>query len=128
VLRRGIIATVLGLMASQCVLADHLTLKNGDRLTGKIVKSDPKGLMVKTDLVGDLTVPWDAIDQLSSDDQVFFILKDGRVVAGTVSGSGGSISEMTLTAPAPSFRRVSRRASNSPNVSYGKNGSSSFPT
>jgi hypothetical protein len=37
-----------------------VTLKNGDRLTGTIVKSDTKTLLIKTELAGDVTVLWDA--------------------------------------------------------------------
>jgi len=37
-------------------VADQITLKNGDRLTGKIVKSDGGKLVIKTDLLGDVTV------------------------------------------------------------------------
>jgi hypothetical protein len=33
-------ATAFGLPASQCLRADYLVFKNGDRLTGKIVKSE----------------------------------------------------------------------------------------
>jgi len=36
--------------------ADQVTLKNGDRLTGAIVKADGKTLLLKTDYAGDLTL------------------------------------------------------------------------
>ena len=53
------------LMMSICVvpwaLADQVSLKNGDRLSGTIVKSDGKTLVLKTDYAGALEVKWDAV-------------------------------------------------------------------
>jgi putative salt-induced outer membrane protein YdiY len=69
--------------------ADQVTLKNGDRLTGKIVKSDGKVLLVKADLAGDVNVQWDAITAIQSSAPLFFTLKDGQTIAGTVATSDG---------------------------------------
>jgi hypothetical protein len=38
------------------VMADHLTLKNGDPLTGAIVKSDAETLLIKTEFAGVVNV------------------------------------------------------------------------
>lgn len=35
-------------------LGDQVTLKNGDRLTGSVVKSDGKTIVLKTDYAGDV--------------------------------------------------------------------------
>jgi hypothetical protein len=48
-------------MFSRVLLADQVVLKNGDRLTGTIVKSDGKTLLIKTEFTGDITVQWPAI-------------------------------------------------------------------
>ncbi len=37
------------------VMADQVTLKNGDRLTGTIVKSNGKTLLIKTEFAGEVT-------------------------------------------------------------------------
>ena len=37
------------------LFADQVTLKNGDRLTGTVVKSDGKTLVLHTDAAGDVT-------------------------------------------------------------------------
>jgi hypothetical protein len=50
---------LLGL--STAVLADQVTLKNGDRLTGTVVKSDGKTLVLHTDAAGDVTIQFDTI-------------------------------------------------------------------
>ena len=46
--------------------ADQLTLKNGDRLTGTIVKCDLKTLLLKTDFAGDINLQWDAVTSIVS--------------------------------------------------------------
>ena len=48
-----ITALLLGPMTA---MADQISLKNGDRIFGTVVKSDSKVLVFKSELVGDLTV------------------------------------------------------------------------
>jgi hypothetical protein len=47
-----------GLLLST-VRADEVVMKNGDRVTGIIVKQDGKTITVKTDNFGVVTAPWD---------------------------------------------------------------------
>ncbi len=42
------------------LLADQIILKNGDRLTGTIIKSDDKSLSLKSEFAGTVMVQWDA--------------------------------------------------------------------
>jgi len=53
--RRAILAASLCVLVS-CARADQVTLKNGDRLTGTIVKSDGTTLLLKTDSAGDVSL------------------------------------------------------------------------
>ena len=55
-MRKTLTVTFLTIMFWAPALADQITLKNGDRLTGKIVKSDGGKLVIKTQLLGDVTV------------------------------------------------------------------------
>src|SRR4029077_7471197 len=62
--RRTKVRRSLLLAGTLCVLAavasaDQVTLKNGDRLTGTIISSDGKTMLIKTDLAGDVNVQWD---------------------------------------------------------------------
>ena len=66
-------------------LADQVTLKNGDRLSGTIVKYDGKNLVIKSELAGQVTIPWDAVTALSSAAPVHVELKDGQTVVGAVT-------------------------------------------
>jgi len=81
--------TVLGFLAillcAEVAFADQVTMKNGDRLSGTIVKSDAKSLVMKTELAGDVTIPWDSVTAITSTTQLHVALKDGQMVVGTVS-------------------------------------------
>jgi hypothetical protein len=87
-----LILTILSLsLLSLPVFADQLSLKNGDRLSGTIVKSDDDGktLLIKTDLAGDVTVKWDAITAIVSSQPLHIMLSDGQVIVGRVSTTDG---------------------------------------
>lgn len=65
--------------------AEQVTLKNGDRITGTVVKSDGKTLVVKTDYAGDLNISWASIQDLSSDKKLYVATPDKKLVSGTVA-------------------------------------------
>lgn len=64
--------------------ADQITLKNGDRVTGKIVKADGKKLTVKTEFMGAVEIAWDAIEKLTSEQPLYLTLSDDQTVVGQV--------------------------------------------
>src|ERR1700732_5528678 len=80
------------------VMADQVTLKNGDRLTGTIVKSDAKTMLIKTDLAGDVEVKWDDVSSIVSSQPLYLVLKDGQTVAGTVTTSDSTFTVATIAA------------------------------
>ncbi len=80
------------------LFADQITLKNGDRLTGAIVKSDEKELVMKTDLAGTVTVPLEAVTAINSSNPLFLTLKDGQILSGTVTTSDGKVQVATKEA------------------------------
>ena len=75
--------------------ADQVTLKNGDRLSGTIVKSDAKTLLIKTDLAGDVNIQWDAVTSIVSTQTLHLALKDGQTIVGTVTTSDGKFEVAT---------------------------------
>ena len=68
--------------------ADQLTLKNGDRVTGTIVKSDGKTLVFKGELVGELTIALDNISEVTADKPLYVVMNDGSTVRGVVKSTG----------------------------------------
>ena len=79
------------------LFADQVVLKNGDRLTGTIAKSDDKILLIKTEFAGDVTdsVAGRARDQLHA--AVARDLANGKTVAGPVTTADGSLAVTTAT-------------------------------
>jgi putative salt-induced outer membrane protein YdiY len=83
---------------SAAVFADQITLKNGDRLTGTVVKSDGKTLVLHTDAAGDVTIDFEKIDSIKSDEELHVSLKGGKTAVGPVTTSDGKIQVATKTA------------------------------
>lgn len=100
-MRRAFILGMLSLSLSVVLArADQVTLKNGDRLTGTIVKTDDekKTLAIKTELAGDVTVQWDAVTAIVSSQPLHLTLSDGRVITGTVTTTDGKLEVATKDA------------------------------
>lgn len=87
-LRSAIVGVFLCVCAT-AALADQVSLKNGDRLTGTIVKSDAKTLLLKTDFAGDVTLQWEAVTSIVSSQTLHLALKDGQTIVGTVTTDDG---------------------------------------
>ena len=68
--------------------AEQVTLKNGDKITGTVVKSDGKTLVFKTDYAGDLSISWAAIQDLSSDKKLFVATPDQETGIGHGDDAG----------------------------------------
>jgi putative salt-induced outer membrane protein len=88
-MRRGLFCMLLILAGASLAAADQVTLKNGDRLTGKIVTGDGKTLLLKTEFAGDVTLQWDAITAIESTDIVHLTLKDGTKLSGKITTQDG---------------------------------------
>src|SRR5579864_3901047 len=79
------------------VFADQVVLKNGDRLSGTITKSDDKTLMIKTEFAGDVTVQWPAVQEINSTQPLHVTMANGKTVAGPVTTTDGSLAVTTAT-------------------------------
>jgi len=81
----------MSLSLCQNVHADQVVLKNGDKLSGKIIKADGKSLVIATEFAGEVTVVWDAVTEITSDAPLYLTLADGRTVSGLVSMTNGRV-------------------------------------
>jgi putative salt-induced outer membrane protein len=88
---------LLTLLLTIPALADQIVLKNGDRLTGSIAKSDGKTLVIKTDFAGDVTVKFDAIQSITSTGDLN-VSMGGKTVVGPVTTSGDDVVVATKAA------------------------------
>lgn len=77
--------------SASSLLADQITMNNGDRLSGAIIKSDAKNLVLKSAYAGTLTVPWDSVEQISSNEPLDVTSTNGQVLEGTVSTNSGNL-------------------------------------
>jgi putative salt-induced outer membrane protein YdiY len=95
----GVVLCLLGVGAR----ADQVILKNGDRITGTIVKSDVKAddktkttvLVIKTEFAGEISVQWDAVTSIVAGEPLHLELKDGQTVVGTVNTVDGKLDVAT---------------------------------
>jgi len=72
--------------------ADEVWLKNGDRLTGKVVSMDGGALVFKTSYAGDLSIQWGEVENLKTDEPIKVVLGDEITAQGTVSpGDSGKV-------------------------------------
>ncbi len=76
---------VLTALSFQTVFADQIILKNGDRLTGKIVKKDGDNIVIQTNAAGTVTILWSAVASIIADEPVNVELSDGQRLKGTVA-------------------------------------------
>ncbi len=91
-----LVVAVLFLLGSQA-LADQVSLKNGDRLSGTIVKSDASTLVLHTDYAGDVTLKWGAIQAIQSSEQLHVELQNGKTAVGSVATSDDRLEITTKT-------------------------------
>ena len=71
--------------------ADQVTLKNGDRLTGSIVKSDGKTLVLKTDYAGEVSIKFDAVQDMTSSTDLHVEMSGGKKAVGSLTTSGDNV-------------------------------------
>jgi putative salt-induced outer membrane protein YdiY len=85
----------LGLVST--VFADQITLKNGDHLSGTIVKSDGKTLMLHTDFAGDITLQFAAVTKITTEQELHVGTSDKKTVVGPVNEADGKLEVATKT-------------------------------
>jgi putative salt-induced outer membrane protein YdiY len=84
---------------SSALFADQVTLKNGDRLTGTVVKSDGKTLVIHTDAGGDIELKLDAIQEIKTDAELHVGLKGGKTAVGPVTSADTKLDIATKSGP-----------------------------
>lgn len=91
--------TFLLILLACAAWGDQITLKNGDRVTGSIVKKDGNTLTVKSDLMGVVTIPWDQVTAIKSSEALNVVLagqqaKVPAAIKATIDSNNG---QFTLT-------------------------------
>ncbi len=107
---RGLLAAGLFLSVAW---ADQVVMKNGDRVSGSIVKQDGKTITIKTELFGVVTAPWDQVASIQSQQPLNVVVKGGQTLVGTLSTTEGRVevaSGPTRTAVPPAEVTAMRNA------------------
>ena len=89
--RRLLALPLLVCLAFVPAWADQLVMKNGDRVTGSVVKKTGKDLTIKTDQLGSVTVAWDQVASIKTDKPINVVLADGRTVKGILATNGAMV-------------------------------------
>ena len=77
--------TLALLLCLPAFAADQIVLTNGDTLTGTIVRKDGAKLDIKSELLGEVEIPWKAIKSIDSNSEVFVQLPSGEVIKGKLA-------------------------------------------
>jgi putative salt-induced outer membrane protein len=101
------------------VHADEITLKNGDHLTGEIVKSDGKTLSLKTEYAGTVEIDWKTITILRSEKPLYVQTGPKKVISGVVSTEGDSLAVKPASGPTETVAKADVRALRSPGEQAG---------
>ena len=75
-------------VASANVFADQVILKNGDRLTGEVVRQTDGNLVFKTKYAGEVVIKWDEVQQLETDATVRLELGENDEKVGKLGTEG----------------------------------------
>lgn len=94
----SVLIVALPSLLLSALFADQVTLKNGDRLTGTVVKSDGKTLVLHTDAAGDVTIKFDSIQDIKTEQELHVSLKSGKTAVGPVTTTDDKIEIATKTA------------------------------
>ncbi len=71
--------------------AGQITLKNGDRITGTVLRSDGKTVTIKSEYAGEINVALSAVASIDSDETLAVSTPDGKVVMGAISTASGAL-------------------------------------
>ena len=89
--------TLLFLLVPVCLCADQVVLMNGDTITGSIIKKDGDKLTLKSEFLGEVTMPWTAVKSLRADMEVTVVPSTGASVKGKAATSDGNLQVTTAS-------------------------------
>ena len=83
--------SLLCLSLAPLLSADQVVLKNGDIITGTMVKKDGAKLTIKSEFLGEVSMPWTAVKSLKSDQDLTVVMPGGEAVLGKVNTAGDKL-------------------------------------
>ena len=92
---------ILFLCLACALQADQVVLKNGDTITGAIIKKDGGKLTIKSEFLGKVSMPWTAVKSIRADEPLTAELPNGQRVKGTVTTKGDVLEVATTSGGQP---------------------------
>jgi len=86
-------------LSAGAAMADQITMKDGDRITGAIVKKDGDSITVKSKNFGTVTLKWADIATVKSDEPLNITLPGGKTVRANIETLGDRIQVAAPEAP-----------------------------
>ena len=71
-----VVAVALMLLTTGNAMADELWLKNGDHITGKVIRMENKVLVFKTSYAGEVSIKWGEIANIRTDEPIQMVLSN----------------------------------------------------
>ena len=84
-------APLLGVFLAGILMADQVVMKNGDRVSGELVKKDAKTLTIKSEFFGVVTLPWDQIESFKAEAPIVVELSNQQTIKGTLATTGDKV-------------------------------------
>lgn len=79
------------LLGAVCAWADVIVLKDGDRITGKIVKKDGADVYIESKNFGKVTLKWDMVASVEGQESLNVVLEGDKTVKGVLRASDGKV-------------------------------------
>ena len=89
----------LSVLTVAALQADRIVLKDGDRITGSIVKKDGQTVTIQSKNFGAVTLKWDDIATVTTDQPLNIVLSGDQTVKGTLKTEDGRIQVAAPGAP-----------------------------
>lgn len=89
-MKKVFLLVALLMLPVSALRADQVVMKNGDRVTGAIVKKDGATLTIASAFFGTITLPWEQVESVSSDGPLNVVIA-GSTVQGPIKVSGGRL-------------------------------------
>ena len=108
-------------LAASAGFGDEVSLKNGDRMSGTIVRADGKELVLDTSYAGEVALKFQSVERIQSSRDLFVEFSDGRKAQGPVTTSDGTLRVATANGPVESpLASVKTLRSQAEQASYAK--------
>ena len=85
-LETAVISFLLVMALWQPLGADEVTMKNGDRISGEIIRMENGMLTIKPSYAGELSLQWEEVASMTTDATVKVLLEDDSALHGRVTG------------------------------------------